>query len=86
MTFNIACGERVSLNDLLGQLREILGTEIEGSYLEQRPGDVKHSLADIGRAREQLNYSPTVDFADGLRRTVEFHVARSGGVATTTRA
>jgi nucleoside-diphosphate-sugar epimerase len=86
-TFNIACGDRISLNDLLGQLREILPrTDLEASYLEQRPGDVKHSLADIARAREQLDYSPDVDFADGIRRTVESHVARSDGVTAPTGA
>jgi nucleoside-diphosphate-sugar epimerase len=69
--FNIACGERISLNRLLDELRGILGTEIEASYLEPRPGDVKHSLADISRAEEQLGYSPAVEFSDGLRRTVD---------------
>ena len=69
-TFNVACGDRISLNQLLDALREILGSDLEASYLEARPGDVKHSLADITRAREQLGYEPAVDFAEGLRRTV----------------
>jgi UDP-glucose 4-epimerase len=85
-TFNIACGERVSLNKLLADLREILGTEIDADYLEGRPGDVKHSLADIGNAREQLGYEPLVPFDEGLRRTVEHlrqgaAAARSGSPA-----
>lgn len=70
-TFNIACGERISLNRLLDELRAIIGTDVEASYLEGRPGDVKHSLADIGRAREQLAYEPLVSLDEGLRRTVE---------------
>jgi nucleoside-diphosphate-sugar epimerase len=71
-TFNVACGERVSLLQLLEDLREIIGVEVETNFLEGRPGDVKHSLADISRARETLGYEPAVDFADGLRRTVEY--------------
>jgi UDP-glucose 4-epimerase len=70
--FNVACGERISLNRLLDDLREIIGSEVEANYLEARPGDVKHSLADISKAEDQLGYRPAVEFSDGLRRTVEF--------------
>jgi nucleoside-diphosphate-sugar epimerase len=70
-TFNVACGERISLNRLLDEIRAIVGSELEASYLEARQGDVKHSLADISRAREQLGYEPLVDFNQGLLRTVE---------------
>jgi nucleoside-diphosphate-sugar epimerase len=70
-TFNVACGERISLNRLLEDLRGIIGTDVEASYLESRPGDVKHSLADISRAQEQLGYRPLVAFGEGLRHTVE---------------
>jgi nucleoside-diphosphate-sugar epimerase len=72
-TFNIACGERISLNHLLGKLREIIGTTVEAEYLESRPGDVRHSLADISQAEEHLGYEPAIDFDEGLRRTVEHH-------------
>jgi nucleoside-diphosphate-sugar epimerase len=75
--FNIACGDRISLNHLLDELREIIGSEVEASYLEPRPGDVPHSLADISRAEESLGYRPAVEFSDGLRRTVDYHQARS---------
>jgi nucleoside-diphosphate-sugar epimerase len=71
-TFNIACGERISLNRLLDDLRGIIGVEIEARHLEPRPGDVPHSLADISRAREYLGYEPATDFAEGLRRTVDY--------------
>jgi len=70
-TFNVACGERISLNQLLDEIRAIVGSEVEASYLDPRQGDVKHSLADISRAREQLGYEPFVDFNQGLLRTVE---------------
>jgi nucleoside-diphosphate-sugar epimerase len=53
-------------------LNEILGTKIEPLYDEARPGDVKHSLAAIERARELLGYEVKVDFHEGLKRTVEW--------------
>jgi nucleoside-diphosphate-sugar epimerase len=70
-TFNIACGDRISLNRLLEEIRGIVGSDVEATYLEPRQGDVKHSLADIGRAREHLGYEPIVGFNEGLQRTVE---------------
>ncbi|HXR29819.1 MAG TPA: SDR family oxidoreductase [Solirubrobacterales bacterium] len=70
-TFNVACGERISLNRLLEEIRGILGSEVEASYLDPRQGDVKHSLADISLARDRLGYEPLVDFNEGLLRTVE---------------
>jgi UDP-N-acetylglucosamine/UDP-N-acetyl-alpha-D-glucosaminouronate 4-epimerase len=76
-TFNIACGEQISLNRLLDEIREILGSEVEASYQEPRQGDVKHSLADISRAREQLGYQPIVSFNEGLLRTVDALRARA---------
>jgi nucleoside-diphosphate-sugar epimerase len=69
-TFNIACGDRISLNRLLDDLRQIIGVEIEANYVEARPGDVKHSLADITKAEEILGYRPAIDFSEGLQRTV----------------
>lgn len=74
-TFNIACGDRISLNQLLEELRGILGLETEANYLDPRPGDVPHSLADIAKAEEMLGYRPAVAFSDGLRRTVDAHLA-----------
>jgi UDP-N-acetylglucosamine/UDP-N-acetyl-alpha-D-glucosaminouronate 4-epimerase len=79
LTFNIACGERISLNRLLDEIRGIVGSEVEASYLEPRQGDVMHSLADISLARERLGYEPLVDFNEGLLRTVE--ALRSGAAS-----
>jgi nucleoside-diphosphate-sugar epimerase len=67
---NVACGERYSLNQLVAALNEILGTEISPIYTESKPGDVKHSLAAIERAKELLGYEVKVDFREGLRSTV----------------
>ncbi len=66
---NIACGERTSLNDIIGRLSELSGREIESVNTDPRPGDVRHSLADISKAREVLGYAPAIDFEEGLRRT-----------------
>ena len=75
-TFNIACGERISLNDVLARLRELTGKSIEAIHEDPRPGDVRHSLADISRAREQLGYEPRIGFAEGLRSTFDWYEGR----------
>jgi nucleoside-diphosphate-sugar epimerase len=76
LAFNIACGQRVSLLQLLDLLREHTGNRIEAEHSPPRPGDVRHSLADISRAAEILSYHPEVDMREGLRRTVEWHRTR----------
>ena len=68
--FNVACGERLTLNQMLAELEVILGTPLAPDYRPTRPGDIKHSLADIAKARARLGYEPSISFADGLRRTV----------------
>ena len=76
--FNLACGERLTLNQMIAELQVILQAQITPEYRPGRPGDIKHSLADITRARKMLGYRPTVTFAQGLRRTVD-HYAELGG-------
>lgn len=71
LSLNIACGQRITLLDLIGQLNNLLGTSIEPSFAPERPGDVKHSLADISLAESKLGYCTEVGFRDGLARTVE---------------
>lgn len=68
--FNVGCGERYDLNFLIRELGEILGVQPNVEHLAPRPGDVPHSLADIGKAQRLLGYEPAVDFREGLRRTV----------------
>lgn len=70
---NIACGERTSLNELVGMLNEIFGTAIVPHYEATRVGDVKHSVASIDRARELIGYEANVGFREGLERTVEWY-------------
>ena len=74
---NVGCGRRYTLNELLDSLRGLIASNVGAEYLEERPGDVRHSLADIEEARERLGYEPLVDFEEGLRRTVEWYRARS---------
>jgi nucleoside-diphosphate-sugar epimerase len=69
---NIACGKRTSLNQLLNVLKEILKSKFSPLYQEPRQGDVKHSLADIRKGKEILNYETTVGVEMGLEKTVEF--------------
>jgi UDP-glucose 4-epimerase len=72
--FNIAYGRRVTINELVRVINQLLGTEVAPVYSEPRLGDVKHSLANIGKARQYLGYAPDTDFAEGLRRCIEFFV------------
>lgn len=70
---NIANGERVSLNQLLDQLKIITSKpDVKPEYKQARLGDVRHSLADISRARELLGYEPLVGLEEGLRRTIDW--------------
>jgi nucleoside-diphosphate-sugar epimerase len=77
---NVACGERITLNDMLRELREAVGEPIEADYRPSRPGDVLHSHADISRATEVLGYRPIVSFSQGLRRILD-HLGRSPDAA-----
>jgi UDP-glucose 4-epimerase len=69
---NIAGGRRISLNDLLKEIGRVLGRPLDVRYLEPRRGDVRHSLADIGKAKELLGYEPLVRWEDGIPSTVAF--------------
>ncbi len=69
--FNIACGKKVTINELVERLNKILQTRIEPAYQSPRKGDVRHSLADISQARKTLHYSPEIGFDEGLEKTVQ---------------
>lgn len=73
--FNIACGARFTLNQLIEMLGEILETNIKAKYTPPRRGDILHSYAEISRARKELGYDPRIMFEDGLRKTVEWFSA-----------
>jgi nucleoside-diphosphate-sugar epimerase len=71
-TFNIACGKRYSINELVTLINKILGKQVEPLHVEPRNGDVRDSLADISLAGRCLGYEPRVEFAEGLSRTVQW--------------
>jgi len=70
---NVACGERVTLNEVADAVQDVLGTHTGVDYGDPRPGDIKHSLADIGKARRLLGYNPKVGFREGLERTAAWY-------------
>jgi nucleoside-diphosphate-sugar epimerase len=74
---NVACGTRISLNELLATMNRIVGTNLDAIYKDVRPGDVKDSQADISKAKEILGYTPIVDLEEGLRRTLAWCRAES---------
>lgn len=65
--YNVACGKQTSLLQLIDHLNELLGTRITPQHVAPRAGDVKHSLADVQRAKEDLGYRPTTDVLGGLK-------------------
>jgi nucleoside-diphosphate-sugar epimerase len=73
--FNVGVGGRVSLNDVLRELRKITGKTLEAKYEPPREGDIRDSQADISQAKEFLEYEPQVSFEEGLARTFEWYRA-----------
>jgi nucleoside-diphosphate-sugar epimerase len=71
---NIACGLRITVNQLAKLMAELLGKpQLTPTYAPERAGDVKHSLADLSLAKKLLNYSPIVDFRAGMEVTVAWY-------------
>jgi UDP-glucose 4-epimerase len=68
--FNVAYGCEVTLNELVAELQELIGCDVETIHEPARAGDVPHSLASLARAREELGYEPEVDLREGLTRTI----------------
>jgi UDP-glucose 4-epimerase len=74
--FNIACGQRTSLNELAASIMAICGMSLRPIYDAPRPGDIRDSLADISAARERLGYRPEFDLQRGLAETVRWFSER----------
>ena len=74
--FNVGCGGHVTINELVDTLNDVLDTDIDPVYDDPRPGDVRHSHADISKAEEFLGYDPNVGFADGLEATIPYYRRR----------
>ncbi|MBK6620307.1 MAG: SDR family oxidoreductase [Saprospirales bacterium] len=71
--YNVACGEQISLNDMVDMLRQITGKDIQALYGPERAGDVKHSKADISKIRKVLGFEPKVRMQEGLRRVFQYY-------------
>ena len=71
--YNIASGGRVGLMEVYQTLCDLLGRQIDPEYVADRPGDIKHSHADISKARELLGYQPQYQFADGIVLTIDWY-------------
>jgi nucleoside-diphosphate-sugar epimerase len=77
LVLNCACHERIGLNHLVATINKILHKNIKPEYSVARPGDVKHSFADIKRIGEYLGYKPMVLFEEGLRHTIKWYQTQS---------
>jgi len=73
VVLNIGCGAATTLNGLVSELNGLTGRDVKPMYRDMREGDVRASLADISDAERQIGYSPTVPFAEGLKRTYEWY-------------
>ncbi len=71
--YNIACGHQTSLNELFDHLKQEAGSSLKPIYGPERMGDVKHSLADISKAKKLLGYDPKVSVGDGLKKTFRWY-------------
>jgi UDP-N-acetylglucosamine 4-epimerase len=78
--YNIACGEQTTLLELFNHLKQEAGSQLQPVHVGDRIGDVKHSLADITRARTLLGYEPLVSVSEGLRRTFRWYATESSKV------
>ena len=71
--FNVACGDQVTLNEMIVMLQSIAKKEIQPIYGPERPGDVKHSRAQITKSEETFGYSPRFRFEEGLELVYQWY-------------
>ena len=71
--YNLACGGQYTLNELLKDLNELIGKNIKARFEDARPGDIKHSFADVSKVERVLGIKPTIDFREGLEKTIAFY-------------
>ncbi len=72
--YNIACGDRTTLNDMVEILENVSGKTLDVKYGPERPGDVRHSMADISKAKDLLGYKPDVMFEEGIEKAYQYYV------------
>ena len=75
---NIACGDQISVLDIVNRVNALLGKDVRPEFTAPRAGDVRHSCADISAARELLGYHPVVSFDDGLQRSIDYYASLAG--------
>ncbi len=71
--FNIACGDRITVNEVLEEIKSLTGSQIDPLYEAARPGDILHSQADPPKAMQLLGWKPTTSFRDGLEETIAWY-------------
>jgi UDP-N-acetylglucosamine 4-epimerase len=72
MVFNVAVSDRISIKELYEILKNVAGSKIDAVHREERPGDIRDSLADISSAKKHLGYNPQVKMEDGLKITFDW--------------
>jgi len=70
---NIACGQAITVNEIIDMINDLLGKNIKPIYTDPRPGDVKHSLADISLAGKLIGFNPKVSFRQGLQKAIDWY-------------
>ncbi len=75
--FNISRGERITINELVAMMNEIIGKNIEPVHLDDRAGDIKHSLSDISKATRELGYEPKYGLKESIMETIEWYKGRN---------
>jgi nucleoside-diphosphate-sugar epimerase len=70
---NIACGLSVTVNEIIAMINDTVGKNVKPNYTDPRPGDVKHSLADITLAEKIIGFKPVVTFNEGLQKAIEWY-------------
>jgi nucleoside-diphosphate-sugar epimerase len=70
---NIACGQAVTVNEIIDMINNLLGKNVKPKYTASRPGDVKHSLADITAAKKLIGFKPLIQFEDGLQKAIDWY-------------
>jgi nucleoside-diphosphate-sugar epimerase len=70
---NVACGDEISVNEVIAVINRLLGTGATARHVDPRPGDVRHSRADVRLAKTVLGFEPVVGFEEGLRRTIDYY-------------
>ncbi|MFC1677584.1 SDR family oxidoreductase [Planctomycetota bacterium] len=72
-TINVACGDTISVNKIIDLINNIVDKNVKPIYVDSRPGDVKHSFADISLAKETIGFEPVVMFEEGLKKAIDWY-------------